>query len=57
MLGLRMARTYQNLAEHKALLDAWLQDDNFHRSHASPDLKPSVSRVDLNRNNLLSLHS
>jgi transposase InsO family protein len=51
------ARTYQNSDQRNQQLDPWLHDYNFHRPHASLTLKTPASRAQLNRNNLLSLHS
>jgi transposase InsO family protein len=50
------ARSYQNSTEREIELDGWLHDYNFHRPHASLNLKPPASRSGLSRNNLLSLH-
>jgi transposase InsO family protein len=51
------ARTYQNSAERNQQLDPWLHDYNFHRQHASLNHNTPASRVGLNRNNLLRLHT
>ena len=51
------ARTYNTSAERTAQLEPWLHDYNFHRPHASLNLKPPASRAGLIRNNLLSLHN
>ena len=51
------ARTYQNSSERHTELDLWIHDYNFHRPHASLNSNPPASRADLNRNNLLSLHT
>ena len=50
------ARSYQNSLERQQQLDLWLHDYNFHRPHASLNLKAPASRSPLNRNNLLTLH-
>jgi len=50
------ARSYQNSEERRGQLDPWLHNYNFHRPHASLNLKTPASRSGLNRNNLLSLH-
>ena len=50
------ARSYQNSLQRHEQLDLWLHDYNFHRPHASLNLKPPASRSGLNRNNLLTLH-
>jgi transposase InsO family protein len=50
------ARTYQNSTERLQELEPWLHVYNFHRPHASLNLKSPASRAVLNRNNLLSLH-
>jgi transposase InsO family protein len=51
------ARTYQTSLERHQQLDPWIHDYNFHRPHASLNLKAPASRAGLNRNNLLSLHT
>ena len=51
------ARTYQNSAERRQSLTAWLHQYNWHRPHASLGLSPPVSRSGLRRNNLLRLHN
>jgi len=48
---------YQTSQERKANLPRWLHRYNWHRPHASLRKKPPISRLGLNRNNLLRLHS
>ena len=50
------ARSYDNSLEREINLELWLHEYNFHRPHASLELKCPASRSGLNRNNLLSLH-
>ena len=51
------ARSYQNSNERSQELRPWLHQYNWHRPHASLGLSPPISRSDLDRNNLLRLHS
>jgi transposase InsO family protein len=51
------ARSYQTSEERNNSLHLWLHQYNWHRPHASLGLSPPISRSDLDRNNLLRLHS
>jgi transposase InsO family protein len=51
------ARSYDNSADREHNLQPWLHDYNFHRPHASLNLNTPASRSDLNRNNLMTLHT
>ena len=51
------ARSYQNSNERSQELRPWLHQYNWHRPHASLGLSPPISRSDLDRNNLLRLHT
>jgi len=51
------ARAYSKSFLRIAALPAWLHAYNWHRPHASLAGQPPVSRLGLNRNNLLRLHS
>jgi transposase InsO family protein len=51
------ARTYQNSNQRSQELNCWLHQYNWHRPHASLALSPPISRADLERNNLLTLHN
>ncbi len=51
------ANEYQTSDERKADLPKWLPHYNWHRPHASLGKKPPVSRLGLDRDNLLRLHS
>ncbi|HYI40769.1 MAG TPA: integrase core domain-containing protein, partial [Allosphingosinicella sp.] len=45
-------------SEHrKAELPRWLHQYNWHRPHGSLQAQTPISRLGLNRNNLLRLHS
>ena len=50
------ARTYQNSNQRSQELRPWLHQYNWHRPHGSLGSSPPVSRSDLDRNNLLTLH-
>jgi transposase InsO family protein len=51
------ARAYQRSAQRIADLPHWLHRYNWHRPHSSLAGQPPVSRLGLNRNNLLRLHT
>ena len=51
------ARAYRRSAHRSAELARWLHGYNWHRPHASLADQPPISRIGLNRNNLLRLHS
>jgi transposase InsO family protein len=51
------ARSYQNSEQRTERLELWMHDYNFHRPHSSIKLNTPTSRVELNRNDLLILHS
>jgi transposase InsO family protein len=51
------ARAYDSSDERTAELPRWLHNYNWHRPHGSIGSKPPISRVALDRNNLLRLHS
>lgn len=51
------ARTYQNSYQRGLELGSWLHQYNWHRPHGSLGSSPPVSRSNLDRNNLLRLHS
>ena len=51
------ARAYDSSDERTAALPRWLHSYNWHRPHGSIGSKPPISRLALNRNNLLRLHS
>ena len=51
------AQEYQTSDERKADLPKWLHRYNWHRPHASLGKKPPISRLGLNRDNLLRLHN
>lgn len=51
------ARAYQNSAERADHLPRWLHSYNWHRPHASLNHRPPISRLGLDRNNLLRHHS
>lgn len=50
------ANEYQTSDERKVDLPRWLHRYNWHRPHASLDKKPPISRIGLNKDNLLRLH-
>lgn len=50
------ATEYHSSDQRKADLPKWLHRYNWHRPHASLAKKPPISRLGLNRNNLLRLH-
>ena len=51
------ARAYNTSAERTAELPRWLHRYNWHRPHGSIGSKPPISRLGLDRNNLLRLHN
>ena len=51
------ARAYNTSHERVEELPRWLHRYNWHRPHGSIGSMPPISRLGLNRNNLLSLHS
>ncbi len=51
------AHQYQTARQRERLLTPWLHRYNWHRPHASLNSKPPISRIRLNRNNLLRYHS
>lgn len=51
------ARAYQSSAERADHLPRWLHSYNWHRPHASLNHRPPMSRLGLDRNNLLRHHS
>jgi transposase InsO family protein len=51
------ARAYHSSDERTAELPQWLHRYNWHRPHGSIGSKPPISRLALDRNNLLRLHS
>jgi transposase InsO family protein len=50
------AQAYQNSAERKAELPAWLHRYNWHRPHAGIDDMTPISRLGLTEDNVLRLH-
>jgi transposase InsO family protein len=51
------AASYNTSAHRADQLPRWLHRYNWHRPHSSIGLKPPVSRLRLNENNLLTLHT
>ena len=51
------ARTYPNSLVRAAHLLPWLHRYNWHRPHHSLNLKPPISKLPQNQNNLLRLHT
>ena len=51
------ARAYQSSAERADHLPRWLHSYNWHRPHASLNHRPPISRLGLDRNNLLRHHN
>jgi transposase InsO family protein len=51
------ARAYSRSEQRTADLPRWLHGYNWHRPHASLAAQPPISRLGLERNNLLRLHS
>ena len=50
------ARTYPSSVFRAAQLQPWLHRYNWHRPHSALNLKPPISKLPQNRNNLLRLH-
>jgi transposase InsO family protein len=51
------ATAFEHSDQRRSALPSWLHRYNWHRPHASLAKKPPISRLRLNGNNLLSLHS
>jgi transposase InsO family protein len=51
------ARAYNTSEQRAADLPVWTHLYNWHRPHSALKSKPPISRLGLNRNNLLSLHT
>jgi transposase InsO family protein len=51
------ARAYRRSMHRSLELARWLHGYNWHRPHASLAAQPPISRIGLNRNNLLRLHT
>jgi transposase InsO family protein len=51
------ATEFENSEQRKAELPLWLHRCNWHRPHTSLDKKPPISRLRVNGNNLLQLHT
>jgi transposase InsO family protein len=51
------ARAYGSADERTAELPRWLHSYNWHRPHGSTGSKPTITRLALDKNNLLRLHS
>jgi transposase InsO family protein len=51
------ARAYETSSRRATDLAPWLHRYNWHRPHGSLDYKPPISRLGLDQNNLLRLHS
>lgn len=51
------ARAYNTSHERTAELPRWLHRYNWHRPHGSLQSKPPISRLGVDRDNLLRLHS
>ena len=51
------ARAYDSSDERTAELPRWLHSYNWHRPHGRIGSKPPITRLALDRNNLLRLHS
>ena len=51
------ARTYPNSSIRAAHLQPWLHLYNWHRPHSALNLKPPISKLPQNQNNLLRLHT
>ena len=50
------ARTYQHARDRAADLPKYVHDDNVHREHSGIGHQAPISRLNLNRNNLLRFH-
>jgi len=51
------ARAYHHSYQRRDALPTWLHGYNWHRPHMSLAGQPPITRLDLNRNNLLRLHT
>lgn len=51
------AKAYQHSDQRTAELEPWIHRYNWHRPHSSLKSMPPISRLDLDKNNLLRLHS
>lgn len=51
------ARAYQTSDQRARDLPAWTHMYNWHRPHGALKSKPPISRIDLDRDNLLKAHS
>jgi transposase InsO family protein len=51
------ARAYHHSYQRRDALPTWLHGYNWHRPHMSLAAQPPISRLRLNRNNLLRLHN
>ena len=51
------AATYHSSAQRTQALESWIHHYNWHRPHSALDYKPPVSKLGLDGNNLLRLHS
>jgi transposase InsO family protein len=51
------ARAYHHSYQRRDALPTWLHGYNWHRPHMSLAAQPPITRLGLNRNNLLRLHS
>jgi transposase InsO family protein len=51
------ATAFENSDQRRSALPAWLHRYNWHRPHASLDKNTPISRLGLDRNNVLQLHS
>lgn len=51
------ASAYQTSARRTQALKTWIHHYNWHRPHSALDFRPPISRLNLDGNNLLRLHS
>ena len=51
------ATAYRTSAQRTEALKTWIHHYNWHRPHSALDYKPPISRLNLDGNNLLRLHS
>ena len=51
------ATAYRTSAQRTQALRTWIHHYNWHRPHTALDFKPPISRLKLDGNNLLRLHS
>jgi transposase InsO family protein len=51
------ATAYRSSAQRTEALKTWIHHYNWHRPHSALDFKPPISRLNLDGNNLLRLHS